>query len=420
MEEEISLRELIDIIWRGKWLIILITAFAVVASGILSFFVLDPQYEAKATLMVQDINRRPAAQGNTLEDMLSSLAEYPSLTMDTYKTQITGVSMMRQVVHELNLEDQYGITPEQLKNMIHINVPNNTNLMEVKVQHTNPALAADIVNSVSRQFTQFVTEQSRKQIQKSVTYIEEQLIEEEKHYKQVEEEWKAFLQQPNGVDELEQEISAKLKKLTEFKTELLENQILIDSKLAAYEKSTQQLANMDQKVVTEDSLANHPLLNELSESSESLKDLSSLKIESEQLNQSYVALEGKSHELMIELRELQVKQTSLQKQIESLQNNLDDLQIQLVEKQLEHDRLSQKLESARNSYRAFLNKLNEVRLATSVDVGEKNVMIVAEAEVPENPVGPKKLLNMAIAAVVGGMVSVFVVFIREYWNRQEP
>ncbi|MFU0782988.1 MAG: hypothetical protein ACFWT2_07820 [Thermoanaerobacterium thermosaccharolyticum] len=38
MEEEISLRELLEIIWKGRKLIVSITIISVLIAGILSFF----------------------------------------------------------------------------------------------------------------------------------------------------------------------------------------------------------------------------------------------------------------------------------------------------------------------------------------------------------------------------------------------
>ena len=46
MQEEISLREIIEILLRGKWLIAIITIACMLVSGIFSFFVMDPTYEA--------------------------------------------------------------------------------------------------------------------------------------------------------------------------------------------------------------------------------------------------------------------------------------------------------------------------------------------------------------------------------------
>ena len=52
MEETIDLREYFGIIKKRFWIIALITVIAAVVSGIISFFMLKPVYEAKSTLIV--------------------------------------------------------------------------------------------------------------------------------------------------------------------------------------------------------------------------------------------------------------------------------------------------------------------------------------------------------------------------------
>ena len=52
MEEEISLRELIEILWAGKGIIITLTVIALIVSGVVNFFVIKPTYQAKTVLAV--------------------------------------------------------------------------------------------------------------------------------------------------------------------------------------------------------------------------------------------------------------------------------------------------------------------------------------------------------------------------------
>ena len=52
MEETIDLREYFAIIKKRFWIIALITVVAMVVSGVVSFFMLSPVYEAKSTLIV--------------------------------------------------------------------------------------------------------------------------------------------------------------------------------------------------------------------------------------------------------------------------------------------------------------------------------------------------------------------------------
>jgi uncharacterized protein involved in exopolysaccharide biosynthesis len=42
------------------------------------------------------------------------------------------------------------------------------------------------------------------------------------------------------------------------------------------------------------------------------------------------------------------------------------------------------------------------------------------APLPEEPVSPRKMLNMAVAGVLGLMVSVFLVFFLEFWRKSAP
>lgn len=47
-------------------------------------------------------------------------------------------------------------------------------------------------------------------------------------------------------------------------------------------------------------------------------------------------------------------------------------------------------------------------------------IILQEADVPTEPVSPRKLFNMAIAGILGLMVSVFLVFLKDYWLKTTP
>ena len=55
-----------------------------------------------------------------------------------------------------------------------------------------------------------------------------------------------------------------------------------------------------------------------------------------------------------------------------------------------------------------------------MDTGQALITKIAPAMEPINPVGPRKMLNIAIAMVLGGMVSVFIAYFREYWVSSDP
>jgi non-specific protein-tyrosine kinase len=66
----------------------------------------------------------------------------------------------------------------------------------------------------------------------------------------------------------------------------------------------------------------------------------------------------------------------------------------------------------RNSYTALLQSYEEMRVTASLSVN--NVIVVEQAEAPEGPVRPSKLNNTVLAATVGAMLAVGIVFLLEY------
>ncbi len=77
------------------------------------------------------------------------------------------------------------------------------------------------------------------------------------------------------------------------------------------------------------------------------------------------------------------------------------------------------VQRAESSYDQFVKSYEETRVAESADIGKSTILINSKALVNEKPVGPEKVLNMAIAAVLGLMVSVFYVFFKHYWNESK-
>lgn len=60
----------------------------------------------------------------------------------------------------------------------------------------------------------------------------------------------------------------------------------------------------------------------------------------------------------------------------------------------------------------IVNQLSDSLIVQAVDiVGVKNVRIVDEALVPEKPVSPSLMMNVAIAGVLGAMLGVFLIFV---------
>ena len=101
----------------------------------------------------------------------------------------------------------------------------------------------------------------------------------------------------------------------------------------------------------------------------------------------------------LQISSLQRSEEDYNSQINSLERGLEDYNIEI-----------NSLENRVEDHQAQINSLDaqfkEVRLTT----------IIKNPTISENPVGPKKKLNMIIAGVLGLFLGVFWVFLKDWWD----
>jgi succinoglycan biosynthesis transport protein ExoP len=304
--DEISLREIIEIIWNGKWMIILITIIAMLVSGIYSFLVLDPVYNARSTVMVN----QPSEE------------DPPQLSLQAYKEQVENHAIMRSAITKLNLTN-HDITINTLREKIETEIIKDTNLIRITVTDNDPKLAAELANTVTTQFVTFISDQSLGLFKKELQY----------EMKQIDDEIKLT------VDTLE--------------------------------NVKHELANTPQILVTNKSLSEDAYLQSVvsENNNRSNAETGSIQYKDEHLNPLYISLQQTESNLKLDISKLENKKEEIQQKIE------------------------------------------ENRLFV-----EENLSIVSPAIEPEEPIGPRTLLNVAIAGVIGGIASLFIVFVLHYWR----
>lgn len=389
--EEISLRELIEILMKRKKIIILVTVFAVLAAGILSYFILSPQYEAKMILMTSNISEQfqniEGNSGGNVSKVLDAISQYPSMNLETYRQQIKTPAVMTKTIEDLNLEDEYSI--ESLASKINLETVKDTDLITIKMQHTDPEKAVKIINKVGENFISVVESNAKERALKTSENIKEQMEVEKKKYDEALVELKEFLSQPRNAAELELELNAKLEQITYFKTQLNELSIRKDALDAAVEIAEKDPNRSNRLIVRQDSTNSGAMNLVLDESSNSLK---------------------------IELAEVEASINSIKNKISEMQKDIEGLQTELQEKKHKESLVEQKVNIAQTTYEAFVKKYEELKVTESSKIGEASITVISKAYPSTKPVAPRKSLNLAISLVLGLMVGVFVAFFQEYWQ----
>lgn len=140
--EEIDLRELIQIILRKWWLIIIITVISGIGAYLVTSFYIEPVYESSTSLFIGK------EQNEIAGISIADLQVGNKLIVD-YR-EIAQTRMIAQaIIDELNLN----MNINTFRQNISINNVKDSRLFTIKFQHSNPQLAADIANAVAKELS---------------------------------------------------------------------------------------------------------------------------------------------------------------------------------------------------------------------------------------------------------------------------
>ncbi|MFA5537106.1 MAG: Wzz/FepE/Etk N-terminal domain-containing protein [Bacillota bacterium] len=416
MEEEISLRELIETLIKGKWIITIITIVALLISGVASFIFMEPTYEAKATMMVNQSDEE-----NSLTAYLRSISGSDFMSLETYTNQIKNPVLLERVRERLQLNPEK-YTIRKLSELFEVKSIDKTNLIELGVTGTDPKLAADLVNGLAGEFVQFINEEGKKQLTKTIGILREQMLAEEVKMNTALDEYTAFLAQSQGVAQLESLYNAKLSLLTSKQIDLTETKISLETTKAGLKEGEQVLAKLSPLIGTEKTLLEDDVLREYlkGEMGGDLSKLVGIKLTSQDINDAYITLLASVNSAKVTVTELEEKIINIKTTIAETAQEVEQLQIELAEKKAVDERLRTDLNRAKSNFERFNAKHEEALIASTLDTTDTQIKLVAPAWTPVTPVGPRKMLNLAIAGVLGLMLGVFTAFFRDYWTSTAP
>lgn len=144
-ELTLDLRDIIDVIRKRLWMIIAITLVATIISGLISFFLLKPLYEAKISIVIGG-----KAQENSEKQQYdySDIMMYQNL-VKTYAEIAKSRTVAQKTMDKLKIKD---MTLEILQSQISVTPQANTQIMDLKVKNRVPLDAMNIVNMLADNF----------------------------------------------------------------------------------------------------------------------------------------------------------------------------------------------------------------------------------------------------------------------------
>lgn len=132
-ELEIDLISLIKVLLRKWWLIGGVTFVGLVLAAIYAYVMLDDVYTAESSMIVQVSNTGDSDYTNLLTGQR---------LVDTYTEIATSNRVLDELIDNLDLS----YTKSQLSSMIQVSSANDTLIIKLDVESTDPVLARDIAN----------------------------------------------------------------------------------------------------------------------------------------------------------------------------------------------------------------------------------------------------------------------------------
>lgn len=470
--DEISLREILEVLLKGKWIII--SCFAAVLIVVAAYtFLQAPQYEASGTLYV---NNQSSGQqlglmlgiesgsrniANEIEILKSrSIAQRVARRLQDIEV-VPATTAPLTVLRPLNdeREPQLGDIVHRLRtNYLNVKpVSRDVDMIQLNVTSTDPEEAALIANLYKSEYVDYNQVSSRARMRASREFLGEQTerldsmltvaerdimdFSESSGVIAPEEEGRQLLEQVMGLEKVRNETLFELRaaeaERNAFEQELDQIRPGLSRTLASTDNVFVQglieriglvMMEIEERLSRNPELRLDPESDEeivrkrrqIAELNEQLVETSD-RLTSEVLDEQSASFQGSSPEQVLtavatvrqKILEKEVVIRGAEARLEVLQSSLQTYHSELnsiPNKSVALARLTRNLQTSEQMFTNLYGKLQEARIAELSEIGY--VEIIDEAIVPDRPVSPRVPLNLLLGAVLGTMLGVGLAFVR--------
>jgi uncharacterized protein involved in exopolysaccharide biosynthesis len=304
----------------------------------------------------------------------------------------------------------------------------NSNVIEVSYESKEAEMAVAVVNKVLETYQRYRSEIYNES--ESYRFFEEQMRITDEKLRDLEERLAVF---KNEEEILSPEFQGKilLTKLAEYEKSLTGTNTKIISKKAKLSVIVEQLEKGEEFTIpsteVSNSLSNEKYITKLK------GELLDMKIQRNLLLQKFnptyediVDLEKQIaatqeiirnevqqiiHQEQTELRALEAEKAALQEAIDQINRDIKSF----AQKEYEFIQLNRGIDDNQEVYSMLLKQREEARISLSkLEKGVK-VKIISPAVVPQNPIKPRKKLNLALSIMLGLICGLGLAYFREYY-----
>lgn len=443
-----------DIDFQKYWLILRrhwlagTSTFVILVTLATSFALLKkPTYSAQGSLLIkkQNVTSGLVTEASKKIGQLEPL-NFMNTPLDTEAEVVRSIPLVQKTIDTLQLKDKEGksLKPEDLLKQLTAKGIKGTDILEISFKSKNASEAAKVVNTLTDLYIQHNILSNRSEAAAARKFITEQLPTSETAVRQVEAALRSFREKHNIVN-LEEEAKSAVEAIAQLDEKIDRTQTELEgttARVAALQSKTglsspqamalnslsqspavqqvlEQVHKLEQELATERSrfLDDNPkIVNlnlELAAKNRLLQNrIAQVLGSGQQIPSRNLQLDELKHKLISQLVNAEVERQDLTKQVTYLSQARSAYRqrVSIIPKLQQGEReLERQMNAAQSAYQVLLKNLQEVRIAENQNVG--NASVLAYAETPDKPVGPRKKLILAAGIVGGGMFYVVIAFL---------
>ncbi|WP_238528352.1 XrtA system polysaccharide chain length determinant [Pseudodesulfovibrio mercurii] len=395
---------------RGLFVFIVLLAMFI---AIVTSYVLPKKYEAKSIVFIEQ---------NVISDLVKGIAVTPSMDTKIKAIKVTMLSrnMLSKVINALDLdvdlknEISLDSTIKSLRGRIKIGLDEKRGVFDIRFADTDPVLARDVVNTLTRVYIEDSVSNKRKESYEATRFLADQIEVFKKR-----------------IDEAKKEIedykvaSGKVLTTNEYavrrEIEKGEDQIKdIDIRISTLESSrTMLLSNSpsrsrlrQQEQLLDDMLAryteNHPRVRQLENAIAETKRQIAHNSE-EELSLIYSSPEYQH--LKVQIRALNTQKANIEEEMASNKALLD----QIPRAQAELQELKRKEKNEVIIYEKLVSRYGQSEVSKEMELQDKAVSfrVLDPAVIPTIPSSPNRPLIMLAGMAIGVAFGLGVIFLMD-------
>lgn len=157
--EELDLKELFELFWSKKIIVVLAVILFVIIGAVYTFGFVKPNYKSSTTLVLTKTDGNDTATtqqiGQSSDSITTTDVNLNSKLVATYSELVKSNAVIRQVISNLKINE---LTESGVRNSVSVSAVKNTELIEITVSNENAVYAAKIANEMADVFTQQVSQ----------------------------------------------------------------------------------------------------------------------------------------------------------------------------------------------------------------------------------------------------------------------